>query len=538
LGPNRGALIGICLPLAFVWGWLLVPAANASIDPERLKALRGQAEIFESQNEWDKACGIYESILRLERGLKQVKERYHHCLRRYWQARRHQDVSYRKEVLGLEYGQALRLYNVLLETLLDNALDRKKVDAGRLFRKGLEELSAALSEPAFVQNHLSGAKLDDIRAFKDHLWKNWGNVTVSNRPQALKKVREVALAASAYLNLNSTITVMEFTCGAGYAVDEYTMYLTPSQLCQLCDSLKGEFVGVGIRPITQDKRLIIGEVTPNSSAAEEMLMPGDVIVSIDRKPAAGLTADTAWEALLGPAGTTVDLLIQTGMTEQRTLSLRRRAQLLPSVAYRMESDLVGYLQIVSFQETTVQELDVALLSLSKAGMKALILDLRGNPGGLFEVAVDVARRFLPSGVIATTQNQDARFNTIYESRNPDAYLLPLVVLVDGDTASAAEVLAGALKENRRARLVGQTTFGKGCVQNLLKLPPAPGGVPTGGLRITVARFFSPAGSPYTGRGVMPHLFAERNLMPPGMGEMDHQLDEARMEAHRLMDMPR
>src|SRR5207302_1152257 len=145
-------------------------------------------------------------------------------------------------------------------------------------------------------------------------------------------------------------------------------------------------------------------------------------------------------------------------------------------------------------------------------------DLRGNAGGLVEVAIETARRFLPSGVIVSTQNHDPRHNTVYQASNPGALALPLVVLVDGDTASAAEVLAGALKDNKRARLVGQATYGKGCSQGLLKLPAASGGVPTGAVRITVARLFSPSGAPYTGRGVVPHVVAPRRLMRDSLDE--------------------
>jgi len=169
-------------------------------------------------------------------------------------------------------------------------------------------------------------------------------------------------------------------------------------------------------------------------------------------------------------------------------------------------------------------------------MRALILDLRGNGGGLFEAAIDTARRFLTQGIIASTQSVDSRYSTIYQSRNPAAFSLPLVVLIDGETASAAEVVAGALKENRRGRLVGQTTFGKGCTQTVFRLPPAPGGVPTGGLRITVARFFSPTGSPYAGRGVAPHVPVERLAMSDK--DPDPQLEEARVEAQRLLSTPR
>jgi carboxyl-terminal processing protease len=112
----------------------------------------------------------------------------------------------------------------------------------------------------------------------------------------------------------------------------------------------------------------------------------------------------------------------------------------------------------------------------------------------------------------------------------------MVVLIDGDTASASEVLAGALKENNRARLVGKNTFGKGCTQTLFRLPPGPSGAPTGGLRVTITRFFSPTGRPYSGRGVAPHLTIERLASPDAMDTLDAQLAEALLETQRLVEM--
>jgi carboxyl-terminal processing protease len=190
----------------------------------------------------------------------------------------------------------------------------------------------------------------------------------------------------------------------------------------------------------------------------------------------------------------------------------------------------------------VQELDNALLELAKVDVKALILDLRGNSGGLMDAAIEVAERFLSKGmIIVSTQHYDPKYNTTYRVRNEQAFALPMVVLVDGDTASAAEVLAGALKDNNRARLVGQTTFGKGCSQEvvrlpsqgLLKVPPELGGVQTGAIRITVARFLSPGRQPYSGRGVVPHRLVERQTLPESLG--DNQIEEARSEAQRLID---
>jgi carboxyl-terminal processing protease len=218
----------------------------------------------------------------------------------------------------------------------------------------------------------------------------------------------------------------------------------------------------------------------------------------------------------------------------RTVPLRRRALFLASVSYFMKTESVGYLQVAAFQDTTVAEVDTALAALSQAGMKSLIVDLRGNSGGLFEAAIEVARRLLTSGTIASTRHHDPKHDAVYQARNPAALTVPAIVLIDADTASAAEVLAGALKENMRARLLGQATFGKGCTQCVLKLPSAAGGVPTGGLRLTVARFYSPRGEPYSGRGVTPDLFIERSLS----GDFDAPLHAAIVELERHLRTPR
>ena len=151
----------------------------------------------------------------------------------------------------------------------------------------------------------------------------------------------------------------------------------------------------------------------------------------------------------------------------------------------------------------MQELKDAIGRLQSAGMKALVLDLRGNPGGLFKPSVQTAEMFLPDGIIVHTQSRSSEFNETHRSHNPNAFLFPLVMLIDSETASSAEVVAGALKENDRARLVGQTTFGKGSIQCIVPLE-----IVSAGVKITVARFLSPSGQPYNGRGVTPHVIVE------------------------------
>jgi hypothetical protein len=185
---------------------------------------------------------------------------------------------------------------------------------------------------------------------------------------------------------------------------------------------------------------------------------------------------------------------------------------------------IGYCRLSAFHKSTAVELDNALAALKLQGMKGLILDLRGNPGGLLESAVAVAERFLPDGVVVATQSQVASFSRTYRASSPDAFMLPLVILVDGETASAAEIVAGALKDHQRATLVGQPTFGKGSIQRVLKLEAVPSGI-----RLTLARFFSPSGHAYS-EGVVPHL----TIVRPPWALSDPQLEVAVQEVTRLV----
>jgi carboxyl-terminal processing protease len=533
---------------------ILAPQSRASSPylSEDLKVRQLRAQQFEALGQWDKACEEYNAILRCDRNLVHIRESYLRCLRRYHLVYRHRDFSYRKEVLGLKYSEALRLCELVLTHLMDKAVERHRAQPVRLLRYGIEELSFALSEPEFRQEHMPNVKNEAIETFRTTLQNALNGVhTARSRRDVLDQIRRLAMSAQQTLGLNAVVTVLECTCGACAAVDEYTLFLSPNQLHELVDACKGTFVGVGLKVRLEDNKLIISEIVPGSPAAEAMiedmatgmktpaLQVRDHLVSICRRSTADLTPEAAMELLEGEAGTIVDLIVDTSMAESRLVLLKRRPMFVPSISkIEMKGDGIGYLQITCFQETTIQELDDAILALNKAGMKALVLDLRGNGGGVFDVAVEVSRRFLASGVIVSTQHADARLNMTYHARNLGAWGMPVVVLVDGNTASSAEVLAGALKENRRARLVGQTTFGKGYSQILVRLNAGANGALSGGLRLTVAKFFSPLGNPYAGRGILPHIIAEPADDADSMNRTDHPLEMARLEAQKLLVAPR
>jgi hypothetical protein len=433
-----------------IGGFVLLVPSLAWADAGKIKALLVRAELHEKSYEWDKAFAVYDAILKVDRDRPGVKDRQAEVLRRYWQEQRHKDIGYRKEVLSLDYSQALRLNSVVFDTLIENSLPKSKLSAGLLLKKGIEELEAALRDPGFVAVYLAQSRPVALASFREFLARKKTETANLTRADCMKALREVALAGQAALELSPTVALMELACGACYAIDEYTAYLTPAQYRELTDSLKA---------------------TPMA--------------------------------------------------------------FVPSVHIGLKSADIGYVQISHFQESTPQELDEAFAILAKAGMKGMILDLRGNPGGLVDSAIDVARRFLSSGVIASTENYDPRLSTVYHARNAAAWTAPLVVLVDADTASAAEVLAGALKDNGRARVLGQPTFGKGSSQALVKLPEAIGGLPTGGLRLTIARFFSPKGLPYAGQGVTPDVLLQPSK-PDSMNAPDPQIIAAQDELQRLL----
>jgi carboxyl-terminal processing protease len=495
---------------------LFVSTSRLYALPEKdIRQLVDRAKQFEAIGDWEAARDAYQDLLSQKDPGLNIRDRYHNAQRRLLQTRRHQDDSYRKEVLSIDFGQAMRVFNVISDTLLDASLEKKKIDPAKLFKKGLEELDAALANPAFVDKHVPPEKRNDIPAFRAALQQAWGDIEKMSRKEAAKQISEIAMAAEELLDLKATVVAMEFACGACYAIDNYTAYLTPNQLRELTRSLsRTEVIDVGLTLEISDNRIVVHEPAMDSPA-KGAVKGNDQIISVDKKPVVDLPLQTVKEMLKGPAGSFVEIEVLTpGEAGSRILRLQRRRLLVVGINSYTLGKSYWRLDINDgFTDTTVEEVDSVLETMQKNGMKGLILDLRDNGGGVFESSIEVARRFLATGIITSTQHQNPAFNRIYQAKNPKAMTMPMVVLVNGNTASAAEVLAGALKDNGRATLIGQTTFGKGCTQTVLELPKAGGGVPTGGMRLTVARFFSPKGQPYSGRGVIPHIFIDDPMMP-------------------------
>ena len=304
--------------------------------------------------------------------------------------------------------------------------------------------------------------------------------------------------------------------------DPYTVFLDPrdnQSLTELIDG--GNFGGIGIY-IGQDqktKETIIIEPIAGTPAERAGLKAGDIIVSVDGHSTKGLQLDPVMNLIRGKAGTTARLVVQRSGGPTRTIPVTREEIHVPSVAYRMLDQNVGYIQLFDFGDTSAEEVNTALAKLTSQGAKAFVLDLRNNGGGLLNAAVDISSKFISDGPIVSIIDRSGRI----ETRDADGDAIsrkPLVVLVNQFSASASEITAGAIQDTKAGELIGVKTFGKGVVQTIYPLPGA------SAIKITTARYVTPAGRDINKKGIMPNVVVQMDPRLVGIPSRDVQLRAA------------
>jgi len=285
--------------------------------------------------------------------------------------------------------------------------------------------------------------------------------------------------------------------------DPYTRFLVPDQFEALTSQTSGRVSGVGIRMAvdqrTQD--LYVVEAIRNSPAEEMGLKRGDRIVRIDGKPTALMDLQQASEAMQGDNGSDVRLQIARQGESSFEVVITRAEIQIPALDYslRQEGELnVGYIRLEEFSSNATEQMQEAITSLQDQDVSAFVLDLRGNPGGLLFASVDIARMWMAEGEIVDVVDRRGGHRR-FQANNSALTDLPLVVLVDGNSASASEILAGALKENQRATVVGTNTFGKGTVQSVHSLSDG------SGLAVTISRYYPPSGLNISKNGIAPNV---------------------------------
>ncbi|NQU74366.1 MAG: S41 family peptidase [Candidatus Omnitrophica bacterium] len=287
------------------------------------------------------------------------------------------------------------------------------------------------------------------------------------------------------------------------SLDSHSQFLDPKAYQEMKVETEGKFGGLGIEITLRDGILTVISPLDDSPAHKAGLKPNDMIVKIDGESTRNITIDEAVEKLRGESGTTVDLMILRE-DEKRLLDFNITRGIIEITSIKEPAILengIAYIRLVEFQENTPKDLMEAVQGLKAEGMDSLILDLRNNPGGLLDISVEVAEVFLPKGeIVVSTKGRVELQNVVYKANYKRPYLdFPLLVLVNGGSASASEIVAGAIKDNKRGIIVGTKTFGKGSVQTVLKLADG------SALRLTTAKYFTPSGQQIHGEGIVPDV---------------------------------
>ncbi|MBI2852033.1 MAG: S41 family peptidase [Chloroflexi bacterium] len=279
--------------------------------------------------------------------------------------------------------------------------------------------------------------------------------------------------------------------------DPYTAYLNPQAYRLSASDLRGSFEGIGAHVGVRDKALIIIAPMPDSPAWRAGIRPGDTILEINGESAEGMSLEEAVARIRGPRGTAVKLLIQHLDEPQPVEVDIVRAEIrIISLSFEMKES-IAYVRIFQFTERTDEDLSTALSTISRNGADGIILDVRSNPGGLLDEVVDVASHFLKEGIVVSTVDNKGNRESLPVRSGGVKTDLPVVVLTDNFSASASEVLSGALQDYGRATIAGTKTFGKGSVNQLFRLKDG------SGLFITIARWFTPNGRLIEGKGITP-----------------------------------
>jgi carboxyl-terminal processing protease len=331
---------------------------------------------------------------------------------------------------------------------------------------------------------------------------------ISDTYQKLNLFGEVFERVSAnYVEKPEDSKLIEFAINGMLAgLDPHSSYMDPSGLRDIQVQTRGEFGGLGIEVTMEDGLVKVVAPIDDTPAAKAGVMANDIITKIDNEQVHGLMLNQAVEKMRGPVNTKIKLTIERkGQDKPIEVTIVRDVIRVQSVRSHVEGDDVGYLRITQFSEQTTEGLKKAISDLtSQLGsdkIRGFVVDLRNNPGGLLDQAISVSDAFLDKGEIVSTRGRNAEETARFNAHAGDlAKGKPVIVLINGGSASASEIVAGALQDQKRATLVGTRSFGKGSVQTIMPL-----GAGNGALRLTTARYFTPSGRSIQAKGIEPDI---------------------------------
>ena len=310
--------------------------------------------------------------------------------------------------------------------------------------------------------------------------------------------------------------------------DPYSVYYTQEQLESMEEATSGEYSGIGAT-LSQDpdtKEISVVSCFEGTPAEEAGLLPGDVITGWNGNP----VSDMELSELVSKIKTDPDEHLTLSIErdgEELEVELTRRAVEVPTVEYEMLGDQIGYIRLLEFDEVTAQQFEEAMSDLESQGMEKLIIDVRNNPGGVLQTVCDMLDQFLPEGLIVYTEDKNGK-RTEYTSDEEHQFTKPLAVLVNGNSASASEIFAGAIQDYGMGTIVGTTTFGKGIVQKIFYLSDGTG------LKLTMAKYYTPKGHDIHKKGIQPDVEVELDEDLQNQSSISHEEDNQLKKAISIL----
>ncbi len=379
-------------------------------------------------------------------------------------------------------------------------------------QRALRNLEIAVDNEAFLSAVGLSPGTPELREFRRllQIQQNAGNVEdLRDADFALVS----AMSQAEYKpGLTPSFVGFEFSCASLDTLDKFSgLQLadpdSPSasesrELIRTTDLLDEQIVGIGLEVRENPEGLTVVRVLRGSPASEADIQAGDVMHNINGHDLHGMRLSSSVDLLKGPAGSRMTVRISRGGGRERELTLFRRTVRVWTVhdVKILDGTDVGFFSLSRFSQNSAAEVEQALETLHARGMKSLIVDVRGNPGGLLTTCVEVCDKFLPCGIIVSTKGRLSSDDVVLKATYPKTWQVPLVVLIDSDSASASEIFAAAIRDNKRGLVVGTRSYGKGTVQTHFPLSSV-----RGDLRLTTAEFYSPAGSKMAGVGVTPDI---------------------------------
>lgn len=314
------------------------------------------------------------------------------------------------------------------------------------------------------------------------------------------------------------------------SLDPHSSYMDPKAFKEMQDQTTGKFGGLGIEVTQEDNQIKVVTPIDDTPAAKAGVRAGDIIVGLDDETVQGMTLQQAVDKMRGAVDTSITLKVKrAGVDDPIEIKIMRAIIVVKSVKWRKEGDDIGYLRITQFTEQTTDSLKEGIEAVSKAvpddKLKGYVIDLRNNPGGLLDQAISVSDAFLEKGEIVSTRGRGPDDVQRFTAHAGDwVHGKPVIILVNGGSASASEIVAGALQDHKRATILGTRSFGKGSVQTIIPLNG------NGALRLTTARYYTPSGRSIQAQGVEPEIEVKQNV-PDELKGKDQTKGEAGLKGH-------